>query len=74
MIALLYSVVLYILNSNTTSLALYRDNLASKYTYIFLYLETTAIERFYNIVKSKQLLRIIGIIAIDEVYYAYITN
>ncbi len=72
--ALLYRAVPYILNSNTTSLVLYRDIITSKYTYIFLYLETIVIVYFYKIVKTKRLLRIIRVIAINKVYYAYITN
>ncbi len=53
---------------------LYKEILARKYTYIFLYLEIAVIEHFYNIVKTETLLRIIRLIAVNKLYYAYTTN
>ncbi len=71
---MLYNVIPYILNSNTSSPTLYKEILARKYTYIFLYLEIAVTKYFYNIVKSETLLRIIRLIVVNEIYYAYITN
>ena len=53
---------------------LYKEILARKYTYIFLYLEIAVIEHFYNIVKTETLSRIIRLIAINKLYYAHTTN